>query len=252
MARILAIADLHENIDFLDKISRLVDYDAILLCGDIVELRTIDFVDFVSKTKRKILIISGDHDCVPCYRKIAKKYSNVEFLYRGLGSIEINGEEIRLLYLSGIYSKKKRNMTFYNDRDILGLVRKTIREHWEADIAITHTPPYHMADYLPKGGRGGLKQLLIFRDICRPKWWISGHTHVLATEKVGETIAINCGIGYIGDLVIMDTKHRSVILGRYLSGEVPDIEDPTWDFIYYMRKTDSYIHVLKTLSKVIE
>ncbi len=251
MARILSISDIHENVGVIKEIINTVSFDALFLCGDIVELRSIEFRDLILGIERKMLIIGGNHDCIQCYRRIASKRDNIVFMYRGTVEMEIDNELFTVLCLSGIYSRRKRDMFHYTDRDILKVLRKVIQDCCDMDIIVTHTPPYRMADYLPKGGRGGLKQLLVFRDALKPKYWISGHTHVLACERVDGTIAINCGLGYIGDLCLIDTKRENIMLGRLVSKEISIEEDPVWDFLRHIRSTDSYMRVLAESSKML-
>ena len=251
MTKILAMSDLHENLEFLDIVIRNMDFDALFMAGDITELHVPTLAEILHEVSVPIVIITGNHDCVPCMVKLAKKIENMTYVFRGLVSVEIDGLELNILGISGVYSRKKRDLFHFNDRDILSLVRKILNNEVEIDIVMTHTAPYKMADFLPKGGRGGLRQFLVFRDVCRPKIWISGHTHVLASEKVMDTLAVNCGLGYIGDLALINLKEHAVILGRLYRGEIPDVESPTWDFLYYLRRVKSYTRILREESKLL-
>lgn len=216
-----------------------------ILAGDITEIRIIELKDILGKIDKPVVIIGGNHDSIPALKKLARKIHNVHFLFRETKTIEINNDEITFLGLSGIYAKRKRDIFHFNNRDILKVARKLIRDDERADIIISHTPPYHMSDYLPKGGRGGLKQLLVLNNICEPKIWISGHTHILASEKVRGVLSVNCGMGYLGDLAIIDTKRVVAVLGRYFQGTIPPIENALWDYLYNLRRTKSYFRILR-------
>jgi len=251
MAKILAVSDIHENIEMLNAIINHVNHDAIFMAGDIAELNVISLADTLSKTDTPVIIISGNHDCVACMEKLAKKYSNVTYVFRDIVSLNLGHTEINMLCISGVYSRKKRDLFHFGDKDILKIARKIITKDVDIDIIMTHTAPYRMADFLPKGGRGGLKQFLVLKDLCNPKFWISGHTHVLASEKVMKTLAVNCGLGYIGDLVLIDLKRKNVMLGRLYSGEIPEVESPIWDFLYYLRRVRSYNRILVETSTLL-
>ena len=66
-----------------------------------------------------------------------------------------------------------------------------------------------------------------------------------------ETLAVNCGLGYIGDLTLIDTERKNVMLGRIYTGDIPEEEPPTWDFLYHLRRTKSYNRILIETSKDI-
>jgi len=251
IAKILALSDIHENLEILENISKILSFDMMVLAGDITELRIVELKGIIEKIDKPIVIINGNHDCVAGLKRLAQKNKNIYFLSGDIKTIETENEELTFLGISGIYAKKKRDIFHFNSRDILRIAKKIIRDNNKADIIISHTPPYHMSDYLPRGGRGGLKQLLILNDICEPKIWITGHTHMLASEKVRGVLSVNCGIGYIGDFAIIDTKRIAVVLGRYFAGTVPAIETALWDFLYNLRKTESYHRLLQEEATLI-
>ena len=255
MGRILAISDVHENIDMLNKILFSgISFDAVFLVGDIAELRIPELYNLLRVVDKDIVIVNGNHDCVLCLSKISKKLQHVHYIQRGVLEVEISGETYLVGVLGGIYRKRRADGVIYFDDKILIRFFRGLRKYESLDFMLTHVPPYHRADFLPRGGRGGLKAFLICEDMCNPKFWIAGHTHVLAVERMNNGFAVNCGLGYIGDFALIDTKKRSVVVGRYIDKDniVFDIDnDASWDYIYYLRKTKSFKRIVQELSKKI-
>ena len=251
MVRILAIADLHENIDVLRDIESLFDYDLLVLLGDLAELKILELYEVLSRINKEVVMISGNHDCVRCLEKIARKHNNIHYILRGREIIEINGKEITIVGISGIYGRRGESPLYFTDNHLLNLIRRIQDEGWETDIVISHTPPYRCADFLPKGGRGGLKQLITLRDLCKPRYWITGHTHVLAIEERNGTLTVNCGLGYIGDFAIIDTEKDKAMISRLFTVYVDIDENPEWDFVYQIRRTRSFKRLLRDLSMTL-
>lgn len=251
LARILAISDIHDNTTAFRDILSLTNFDMVVLAGDISELKPSEFFQVVSRIQKPTIIIHGNHDCHWCLRKIAEKLDFVYYVRRGLINLEVGGEEFTILGVSGIYSKRGGNPLYFTDRQLIRLISEIHENDVKVDIAISHTPPRYCADFLPKGGRGGLKQLLALVDTCEPKFWISGHTHVLAVEKRGESIAINCGSGYDGDFILIDTKSKKVVTSR-LFLEIDEAEQSReLEFLFAMRKTQSMNRLHKSIAREI-
>lgn len=253
MVKILAISDLHENIDMLRDILSLVDFDMLILAGDIAELRVLELYEVLRNIDGRVIVINGNHDCVRCLERISSKLSNVDYIFRGKIEVEIDGEKLVIVGISGIYGKRGDSPHYYSDNHLMKFLSRLQKEDVRADIIVSHTPPYKHADFLPKGGRGGLKQLIAFKDLCEPKYWVAGHTHVLAAEKHGETVTINCGLGYIGDFALIETTSEKVIISRLLTEYIDLDENPEWNFVYLIRRTRSIRRLLRAIaSKIAE
>jgi len=251
LVRILAIADLHENIDTFKDIISLTNFDMLILAGDLSELRVLEFYEVLKQINKPIVLINGNHDCCRCFDRIAKKLDFVHYIHRGEISIEVDGEEFLVVGISGIYGKRREPPLYFSDNHLIKLISSLQKEDVKADILISHTPPYRAADFLPKGGRGGLKQFLALMDLCEPKYWIAGHTHVLAAEKRGETIIINCGLGYIGDFALIDTRRDRVVISRLFIEYIDIDENAEWNFVYMIRRTRSIRRLLEIMANKI-
>ncbi|MEM2222719.1 MAG: metallophosphoesterase [Candidatus Korarchaeota archaeon] len=251
LARILAISDIHDNIDALRDILYMVNFDMMVLAGDILELKALEFFRVISRIQKHVVMIHGNHDCHLCLDKIAKKLRFVHYIRQGWVNLEIDGEELTILGVSGIYGKEKVSPLYFEDKHLIRLVSKIQESCTKADIIVSHVPPRYCADFLPKGGRGGLEQLLTLMDLCEPKFWISGHTHVLAVEKRMKSVTINCGYGYIGDFVLIDTKKEKVVISRLFLDVVNAEKDREKDFVFAIRKTKSMRRISKLIANSI-
>lgn len=181
----------HPNqLDYLAKITKYSEVEALLLCGD-VSLNE-SFLKELSQFN--VLMVSGDEDDIHIV-KLAKKYN-----------ILVDG---KVIDMSGIKIGGVGAINTSLDYSALISNREKI------NVLLTHFPPYGCLDkYPPLYIPSGLKSLRILLETIRPSIAFVGHAAKPAIEYCGSTPLI----GIAGFIVFVDSlkpqKVRFIPLSR--------------------------------------
>lgn len=255
MVRILVISDLHDNSLMFQKLLKATDFDLLVLPGDICEFRCSHFVKLLKGIRNPIIIVPGNHDCVPCFRKIVDSLEKIYLLINDVIVLNMNGEKIVVAGLGGVYSPKRSDMHRFSVSEVLRLANKICRKEERVDILVTHECAKHCADIIPytREGRGGKEILYLLHIVSSPKIHICGHMHVPWIERKGDMICFNPGMGFLGFAGIIDTMS----LECKIITVSPDMDVKSeWRIIYgynYVRNVKrSYYRILKQLADEID
>ncbi|MHA1617184.1 MAG: metallophosphoesterase family protein [Candidatus Njordarchaeales archaeon] len=255
MARALVISDIHDNSLAFQKLLKATDFDLLILSGDICEFRCSRFVKLLKSIRNPIIIVPGNHDCVPCFRKIAASLENIYLLVNDVVTLNIDGEKIVIAGLGGVYSPKTSDMHRFSVAEVLRLANKICRKEERVDILVTHECAKRCADIIPytSGKRGGKEILYLLHIVSSPRIHVCGHMHVPWIERKGDTICFNPGMGFLGSAGIIDTKRLECEIITVPPGI--DVENE-WRIIYgynYVRNVKrSYYRILEELADEID
>jgi Icc-related predicted phosphoesterase len=197
--RILAMADLHGNVEKLSSL-QYVDVDLIAFCGDLQNLEPIDQARPVAEALAglgpPVLIVPGNMDPKEIVPELWKSvglrmihrssYRHGDCGFIGYGGMVIR-DPIRL---------KNPNRYFHTDDDIYESLTRLYEDISDSrrKIVLTHQPPRGSRDLIYNGERGGSIGLHRFVEEHQPDLLICGHIHEDWGEAViGSTKVINVG-----------------------------------------------------------
>ena len=206
MVKVLILSDLHDNAVAFKRILRAVRFDFLILAGDICDFRCKEFFQIMRIVNKPIIIVPGNHDCVPCYEVMKERIRDFYVLKNDIIVFSLGNLKLIIAGLSGIYSKKRRDMHHITSADIVILANKILKLGRHIDILITHDCAKQCSDIIPytKGARGGVRDFYLLHLIGSPRIHICGHMHYPLIEKFRNTICLNPGMGFLGFYAILD------------------------------------------------
>lgn len=194
--KILAFVDVHENITALKQIEQRAEKADILICaGDITifENQIHEVMRRLSRIKKPIYLIPGNHETPAVLKKYCSFYPNMIYMHKQHKKI---GDYHILGYGGGGFST--------TDEEFEEFAAKTNTEG-QPTILITHAPPH------------GTKLDVVVREHCGNKsitryirqnknviLHICGHIHenMQKQERIGNTLIVNPGPG--GAIIDLD------------------------------------------------
>jgi len=189
--RILAFTDLHSEKKYIKKIIKKSQNVDILICaGDITwfgeDLNKI--LRKLSKIKKDIYIIHGNHESPSVLKKACSKYKNIHFKHKT--SFRINNF-VFFFWGGGGFAERDLKL----EKAIKKFKSKLKKE--DEVIFITHGPAYKTKlDYLDWTGYVGSKSIKKFIRTIKPILHICGHLHeTFGVKEVlyKKTLSINPG-----------------------------------------------------------
>lgn len=197
--RICCASDLHGDYNKLI----IPDGDILIIAGDLNAYGTSnelkDFCKWLDKQSHKDKIVTaGNHDAfIYDYNAKARKLLGSHCIYLENSGREINGIKFWGSPVTPIFG----TWFFMADRG------DSINRYWklmplDADVIITHGPPYEILDNVPLSSRYnlgdkhlGCYDLLQKIKKVKPKYHIFGHIHSgYGVTKIDDTTYINCSV----------------------------------------------------------
>jgi len=188
--KLLAFVDIHGSLKALkeikDKVKRY-NPDLIICAGDlsIFENGLDYFVHQLSKIKKPILFIHGNHESEEFFSEVCNLFPNTKFIHKKAHKID---NYIFLGYGGGGFSLEDKQFEKAMKR-----LMKQVKD--EKIILITHAPPHNtILDKLDKefAGNKSIRRFIENNNILVA---ISGHLHENAgkKDKIKNTLVINPG-----------------------------------------------------------
>lgn len=214
--KILLLSDIHENYNSFERIIKNVNFDLLILAGDICEFRCDKFYEIFKEIEVPIVITHGNHDCILCYQKMSKLIKNFHWLHNSVLNIKIGDETLGIAAIGGTFTRKKRDIRRFSIVDVIKLANKLMRNETNIDIFLTHECAKKCSDIIPstKNLRGGKEVFYLLHVVARPKYHICGHMHYPSAERRGHVICVNPGYGFAGIGAILDTKSGKISFFR--------------------------------------
>jgi hypothetical protein len=189
---IYATADLHGNLDRLNRIADNVDAlkpNALVIAGDITGHReTAAYIRRLNDLPVPVLTIRGNMDAQEI-EKLIESCSNVTSLHQR----EVSIDGVRFVGMGGTIPVPFSSRICFREKQMIEAMDHLIKTD---SVLVAHPPPYGTLDEgfgnLHAGSRG-LRRLLLEKQ---PKILICGHIH----EKPGwayveKTLVVNCSMG---------------------------------------------------------
>ena len=177
--KILTFVDLHGSLTALKEIKKKSkDVDIILCGGDIsVFEQDIDFlISELSKTKKQIIIVHGNHEDPNNLKKVCSKYKNIHFIHKSKKKI---GNTLFIGYGGGGFTFEDTEFD-----KITPKLEKWIKAHKNGKvIVVSHAPPF--GTKVDKMGVEFVGNISLREFIIKNKidFFTCGHIHETAGKK---------------------------------------------------------------------
>jgi uncharacterized protein len=197
--KILALADLHDRAEMLDRL-KTIDSDLIVFCGDLhngsSRRAAVPVAVALADLGRPVLIVPGNMD----HKEV------VPDLWRDFGFINLHCTaflqgDCGFVGMGGIVARNPSRLGdpsryYHQDEEAYSALMDAYRKISDKrfKIAVTHQPPRETRDLLYNGENSGSIGLRRFVEECQPDLLLCGHIHEDRGEaRVGITRIINVG-----------------------------------------------------------
>lgn len=215
--RILAISDLHGDLDSAREAVRRFSPDLLLCCGDWGDDHEVSEDELARfATERTVLSTFGNHDSREKLTRLHNRDGTPVLLEQGEVRT-VNG--VRVAAIGGIWAKSHRLPHYVTDDDVAEAAARIARAG-PVDVLLTHGCPIGLADMTPSGRHGGQRCFLEAFKTIAPRIHLCGHLHV-AQERIlkdGRKI-MNVGATPEGSVALLERRDGE------LAGRLETIRD---------------------------
>ena len=201
--RILAISDLHGDLDSARAALDRYEPDLLLSCGDWGDPDQVSEADLAAFPARlPVCTTFGNHDPLVVLARLKNRDGSPVLLAKG----EVRQVEgVRVAAIGGIWAKSHRLHYYVLDEDVAEEAERIARDG-SVDILLTHGCPVGLADRTPRGHHGGQRCFLDAFHTIAPRLHLCGHLHVAQerTLKDGRRV-INVGATPDGSVVVIES-----------------------------------------------
>lgn len=199
--RIIAVTDMHGNLEPVWTLIEEHRPDLLLCCGDWGDPGQVTREQFDQLTAHiHTLSVFGNHDDLDLLQSLTNKDGSPVHLVNAV-PVEVMG--IRVAGINGIWAKSHRNPWYITDEEILAAGRALKGQ--EVDILLTHGCAARVCDQVPGLRHGGHRMFLEAVKAAKPKIHLCGHLHLQQTKFYEDgRIAANVGDTSTGDYILID------------------------------------------------
>lgn len=209
---ILAVSDLHGDLDSIREALVRFNPVALLCCGDWGDPAEVTESNLVELAARLPLLTTfGNHDPQELLGTLRDRDGSLVLMAQGEVR-EFQG--LRVAAIGGIWAKSHRKPFYVTDEDVAGFA-KQIAAVGPVDVLLTHACPIGLADLTPRGMRGGQLCFLQANQQIAPRIHLCGHIHVSQerTLKDGRQV-LNVGSTPEGSVVVIEIERGKPIARR--------------------------------------
>jgi uncharacterized protein len=200
--RILAVSDLHGDLDSAQRACACVKPELILSCGDWGDPEEVAERDFTAFLKQaQVYTTFGNHDPLALLSRLTNRDGSPVLI--GQGHVqEFSG--LRIAAIGGIWAKSHAKPHYVTDADVAAAAERIARAG-AVDVLITHACPIGLADLTPTGRHGGQRSFLEAFKLIQPRLHVCGHLHLAQerTLKDGRKV-INVGATPEGSIAVIE------------------------------------------------
>ncbi|MFQ6116031.1 MAG: metallophosphoesterase [bacterium] len=207
--RIVAIGDMHGDLEPVYGIVASQKPDLLICCGDWGDPGSVDQEDFDKILQQAYtLTVFGNHDDLDLLPTIENSDGSRILITNG----EIREfQGLRITGINGIWAKSHKKPWYVTDEDVGGIVAQLKGE--SIDILITHACPIGLADLTPAGTHGGQRCFLDAFKTIKPKLHLCGHLHRKSIRVLKDgSLVINIGFTKEGDFKVFDVADGRISL----------------------------------------
>lgn len=206
LIRILAVSDMHGNLDPVRELLQSRKPDILVCCGDWGDPGQVthgEFEDIISSVH--VLTVFGNHDDIDLLRFLKNRDGSPILLENGVMREVM---DVRFGGISGIWAKSHRNPWYITDDEIKSMGRFLKADL--VDILLTHGCALGICDWVPGGRHGGHRSFLDAILTIKPKAAFCGHLHRQQVRTFADgRIAANVGHTALGDYIVIERHNGS-------------------------------------------
>ena len=209
--RILAVSDLHGDLQSVWSAIEQTQPELLLCCGDWGDPGEVELADLEAFTARlPVHTVYGNHDHLDALHA----WQNVD----GSDVLLAPGEvrqvgPLTLAGLNGIWAKSHRKPYYVTDEEVAEAALRCLATGRPVDLLLSHGCPSGVADLTYQNRHGGQRCFLDAFELIRPKVYLTGHLHRAQEYRTRDgRLVRNVGQTPAGDAVLIDR-----------SGELPEV-----------------------------
>lgn len=203
--RILAVSDMHGDLESVRRACARFEPELILSCGDWGDPEEIDAG--AEAILHAVLDVAptcttfGNHDPIEVLNRLRNRDGSPVLVGQGERR-EIGG--LTIAAIGGIWAKSHAKPFYVTDEDVAAAAAR-VASAGPLDVLLTHGCPVGLADLTPSGRHGGQRCFLDANKTIAPRLHLCGHLHVAQerTLRDGRRI-INVGETSEGSVVVVD------------------------------------------------
>ncbi len=201
--RLLAVSDLHGELDAAWEAVEAALPDVLLCCGDWGDPDQVSLADLLPFSERlPVYTVFGNHDPLDALEEWRNRDGSRVLLDAGevrrVGSVALAG-------INGIWAKSHRQPHYVTDEDVDRAAHAVAMTGAAVDVLLTHGCPSGVADVTWANRHAGQPCFLrAFRTI-RPRVYLTGHLHRAQEHRTREgEIVRNVGQTPRGDAALLE------------------------------------------------
>ncbi len=184
--RIAAISDIHDDIENLNNLKKLLDgFDLLLVAGDLSNGDPTEVISILKEFKIDVIVVRGNHDPLDL-----GDTAGLTILDYG-EIVEVNGYTI----MGHPFPIEDHNITGPSEDE---QYYKYLEKIDKVDIVLSHSPPFGINDTIARDPETnyGSKALIKFINNKSPKLVICGHVHDYGGNYsiINNTMVINVAL----------------------------------------------------------
>jgi Icc-related predicted phosphoesterase len=173
--RLLAVSDLHGDLDSAWEALEAARPDALLSCGDWGDPDQVDLAQLERFTARlPVYTVFGNHDPLETLQEWRNRDGSPVLLKNGepiqVGTLTLAG-------INGIWAKTRRKPYYVTDEEVDAAALRAAAQARSVDILLTHGCPSGVADLTGRNQHGGQRCFLRAFQTLRPRVYLTGHLH---------------------------------------------------------------------------
>lgn len=200
--RILAISDLHGNLENAWAALRAARPDVLLCCGDWGDPGEVELPALEQLTAElPVYTVFGNHDHLEAVRAWHNRDGSPVLLPNGV-SQSVGG--IRVAGISGIWAKSHRKPFYITDEEVDEAAMRLAAEKSPIDVLLSHGCPSGVADLTYQNRHGGQRCFLRAFQLARPRVYLTGHLHMAQEHRTKDGLIVrNVGQTPKGDATLL-------------------------------------------------
>ncbi len=199
---ILAVSDLHGDLNSVIEAVERFRPDALVSCGDWGDPGEVDEAALARIVARlPVATTFGNHDPVALLRRLRNGDGSPVLI--GQGEVRPFAG-LRVAAIGGIWAKSHRLPHYVTDDDVAGFAA-SIKTDGPVDLLLTHGCPAGLADLTPTGRHGGQRCFLNASHEVAPWVHLCGHLHVAQERALKDgRVILNVGATPEGSVVLIE------------------------------------------------
>ncbi len=204
--KIVAISDLHGNLNPVHKILAVEKPDVLLCAGDWGSAGEVSARDFEAITSKVYtLTVFGNNDHLGLLPQIKNEDGSAILLENGKARAYF---DVCIAGINGIWAKSHKQPWYITDEEVAAAAAQLKDQN--VDILITHGCLIGMADLTPMGTHGGQRCFTEAFKVVSPKLHLCGHLHRKSFFQTKDgRLVVNIGYTREGDYAVFHLQgHR--------------------------------------------